>query len=68
MGGWLLSRLGSDREWQQREREADEDLAADRVTRYESEEQFLGGTGRAHEAARYRGVRFSRRSGATGIG
>jgi hypothetical protein len=29
------------REWQQREREADEDLVADRVTRYESDEQFL---------------------------
>lgn len=29
------------REWQQREREADEDLAAGRVTRYESDEQFL---------------------------
>jgi hypothetical protein len=28
-------------EWQQREREADEDLAAGRVTRYEGDEQFL---------------------------
>lgn len=30
------------REWQQREREADEGLAAGRVTRYEGDEQFLG--------------------------
>jgi hypothetical protein len=29
------------REWQEHEREADEDLAAGRVTRYESDEQFL---------------------------
>jgi hypothetical protein len=29
------------REWQQREREADEDLSAGRVTRYESDEQLL---------------------------
>lgn len=29
------------REWQQREHEADEDLAAGRVTRYENDEQFL---------------------------
>lgn len=29
------------REWQQRERETDEDLAAGRVTRYKSDEQFL---------------------------
>jgi hypothetical protein len=29
------------REWQQREHVADEDLAAGRVTRYESDEQFL---------------------------
>lgn len=29
------------REWQEREREADEDLAAGRVTRYENDEQFL---------------------------
>lgn len=29
------------REWQQREHEADEDIAAGRVTRYESDEQFL---------------------------
>lgn len=28
-------------EWQRREREADEDLLAGRVTRYESDEQFL---------------------------
>jgi antitoxin PrlF len=28
-------------EWQQRELEADEDLATGRVTRYESDEQFL---------------------------
>jgi hypothetical protein len=31
------------REWQEREREADEDLAAGRVTRFESDEQFLAG-------------------------
>lgn len=30
------------REWQQREREADEDLAVGQVTRYKSDEQFLG--------------------------
>jgi hypothetical protein len=29
------------REWQRREREADEDLLAGRVMRYESDEQFL---------------------------
>lgn len=29
------------RQWQQRERESDEDLAAGRATRYESDEQFL---------------------------
>ena len=29
------------REWQAREREADEDLAAGRVTRYDSDEEFL---------------------------
>jgi len=29
------------REWQEREREADEDLAAGRVTRFESDEDFL---------------------------
>jgi hypothetical protein len=29
------------REWQQREHEADEDLTAGRVTRHESDEQFL---------------------------
>jgi hypothetical protein len=29
------------REWQGREREADEDLAAGRVTRFESDEDFL---------------------------
>jgi hypothetical protein len=29
------------REWQQQERQADEDLAAGRVTRYEDDEQFL---------------------------
>jgi hypothetical protein len=34
------------REWQQREREADEDLSAGRVTRYESDEQFLVALGR----------------------
>ena len=28
-------------EWQQREREADEDLAANRTTGYEGDEQFL---------------------------
>jgi hypothetical protein len=28
-------------EWQQREREADDDLAAGRVTRFESDEDFL---------------------------
>jgi hypothetical protein len=28
-------------EWQQREREADEDLAAGRVTRFENDEDFL---------------------------
>jgi hypothetical protein len=28
-------------EWQQREREADEDLAASRTMRYEGDEQFL---------------------------
>lgn len=31
------------REWQEREREADADLAAGRVTRFESDEQFLAG-------------------------
>jgi hypothetical protein len=42
MGGSILSRLGSEpASWQQREREADEDLAAGRATRYESDEQFL---------------------------
>jgi hypothetical protein len=30
------------REWQAREREADEDLAAGRVATYESDDQFLG--------------------------
>jgi hypothetical protein len=29
------------REWQDKEREADEDLAAGRVTRYQSDEDFL---------------------------
>jgi hypothetical protein len=29
------------REWQQREREADKDLAAGRVTRFDSDEEFL---------------------------
>lgn len=29
------------REWQAKERESDEDLAADRVTRYESDVEFL---------------------------
>jgi len=29
------------REWQQREREADKDLATGRVTRFESDEEFL---------------------------
>jgi hypothetical protein len=29
------------REWQEREREADEDLAVGRATRYESDEEFL---------------------------
>ena len=29
------------REWQKREREADEDLAAGRVTRFEGDEDFL---------------------------
>lgn len=29
------------REWQEKEREADEDLAAERSTRYESDEDFL---------------------------
>src|SRR5215470_6963542 len=29
------------REWQQREREADKDLASGRVTRFESDEEFL---------------------------
>ena len=29
------------REWQAKEREADEDLAAGRFTRYESDEEFL---------------------------
>jgi hypothetical protein len=29
------------REWQEREREADKDLAAGRVTRFESDEDFL---------------------------
>ncbi|MGH2798242.1 MAG: hypothetical protein ACRDM0_11360 [Thermoleophilaceae bacterium] len=29
------------REWQEKEREADEDLAAGRSTRYESDEDFL---------------------------
>ena len=29
------------REWQAREREADDDLAAGRLTRYESDEEFL---------------------------
>ncbi|HET9677834.1 MAG TPA: hypothetical protein VFP21_10065 [Solirubrobacterales bacterium] len=29
------------REWQQREREADEDLATGKVTRFESDEEFL---------------------------
>jgi len=29
------------REWQQREREADKDLASGRVTRFESDEDFL---------------------------
>ena len=29
------------REWQEREREADEDLAAGRATRFESDEDFL---------------------------
>lgn len=29
------------REWQEREREADEDLATGRVTRYESDDEFL---------------------------
>lgn len=28
-------------EWQQKEREADEDLAAGRTTRYDSDEEFL---------------------------
>ncbi len=28
-------------EWQEGEREADEDIAAGRVTRYDSDEQFL---------------------------
>lgn len=30
------------REWQEKEREADADLAAGRTTRYESDEEFLG--------------------------
>jgi hypothetical protein len=30
------------REWQEKEREADEDVAAGRVTSYESDDQFLG--------------------------
>jgi hypothetical protein len=30
------------REWQEREREADDDLAAGRTTRYESDDEFLG--------------------------
>lgn len=29
------------REWQEREREADDDLAAGRVTRYETDDEFL---------------------------
>ena len=29
------------REWQEREREADEDLAAGRMTRFEGDEEFL---------------------------
>jgi hypothetical protein len=29
------------REWQEREREADKDIAAGRVTRFESDENFL---------------------------
>jgi hypothetical protein len=33
------------REWQEREREAEEDLAAGRVTRYEDDEQFLAALG-----------------------
>ena len=33
---WLWTR-----EWQQREREADKDLAAGRATRFESDEDFL---------------------------
>lgn len=55
------------REWQQREEEADEDLAFGRVTRFESDEEFLAaldertpldadtqpaGTGSAQTAAR----------------
>jgi hypothetical protein len=31
----------STREWQEREREADNDLAAGRITRFESDEEFL---------------------------
>ncbi|MGD9735198.1 MAG: hypothetical protein AB7V58_06255 [Solirubrobacterales bacterium] len=30
------------REWQEKEREADEDLAADRGTTYDSDDEFLG--------------------------
>lgn len=33
------------REWQQREREADKDLTAGRVTRFESDEEFLAELG-----------------------
>lgn len=38
-------------EWQRREREADEDLAAGRVTRYESDEQFLAALDERTKAA-----------------
>lgn len=51
-------------EWQQREREADEDLAAGRVRRYESDEQFLAVLDERTKPLDTRRVRSSRLSGA----
>jgi hypothetical protein len=56
------------REWQEREREADEDLAAGRVTRYESDEQFLAALDERTKPLDARRVRSSRRFGAIGTG
>ena len=56
------------REWQDKEREADADLAAGRLTRYENDEEFLAAFDERLKPLDADPVTCSRPSGATGIG